>query len=229
MVKSLKPFLMTLLFSLLLAVSGNGYAEDAQSTREATAAGSHESSGDEAGAHEGHDAHALNWIDLSNEETPPLVPMFFNFIIVAFAVYFLLRKGLGAKIRNRRKDLEEALAEANALKKEAEAAMAQARERSERLDDEMARIRAEILEAAKAQAARIESEAAARAERMQGESAALIAQEVAMMAAAIRREAVNEIIAIAEKRIAEKLNSTDHEKLAKEYVNSVMSAVQTGK
>ncbi|MBN2340905.1 MAG: hypothetical protein JXX29_14800 [Deltaproteobacteria bacterium] len=178
---------------------------------------------------EGHDAHAINWVDMSDEHNPPLVPMFFNFLVVVFAVYFILRKGLGAKIRNRKAELEDALKKANALKEEAEEAMAVARERSEALDVEMAKIRTDILDAAKAQAAQIEKDATERAERLKSESAALIAQEVAMLSASIRKEVVEEIVAMAEKRIVEKISAADHEKIAREYLDSVMAAVQDAK
>ena len=219
-----------LLLSVLLSVSvlfftGNATAGDAQKT------GHVEVSGEEGthGAEGEHGESGINWMDLSNKEIPPLIPMFLNFIVVGILVYFLLRKGLGAKIRDRKNELEKALNEANALKAEAEAAMSEVRRRSDQLDSELAKLREDVLQSARAQAAQIEKEAAIRAERMQGESATLIAQEVAMMSARIRREAVEEIVQLAEKRIAEKLTETDHDSLAKEYVSSVMTAVQAGK
>lgn len=186
------------------------------------------SHGDEA-AETGQSAHSLNWIDLSNEETPPLIPMFFNFLVVGVLVYLILRKGLGAKVRNRKLELESALAEANALKKEAEEAMAIAKERSAALDLEMAKIRKDILESAKKQAEQIEQDAQARAQRMQGESTALVAQEVSLMSTQIRKEVVEQIVAMAEKRIVEKITKADHDKIAKEYLDSVMAAVQDAK
>ncbi|MBN2529111.1 MAG: hypothetical protein JXR76_22165 [Deltaproteobacteria bacterium] len=200
----------------ILTFSLPGLANGAASEHGASAAGE-------------HDAQALNWMDLSNTETPPLVPMFFNFIVVAGLVYLLMRKSLSAKIRGRKEDLEKALAAANALKKEAEEALAIARDRNDALDVEMAKIRSEVIAAAKAQAAHIEKEATARAERMRRDAETVISQEVATLAAQIRRDVVEEIVAMAEKKIVEKLSGADHDRLAKEYVSSVMSAVQTGK
>ena len=211
---------------IVFPISKIATAEDS-AVKHATDDGDHDAH--EAG-HDGdaHDAHAINWVDLTNEETPPLVPMFFNFLVVSVLVYFILRKGLGAKIRNRKVELETALAEANALKKEAEEAMAVVRKRSDDLDVELKKMHDEIVAAAKAQAAEIEKCARENAERMQGESSALISQEIEMMAQKVRREAVAEIVAMAEKKMTDKLTATNHDQLAKEYVSAMMSAVQGG-
>jgi F-type H+-transporting ATPase subunit b len=223
MVTALRIFLIVAMLGVMFSL--NGYASD--ESVEQAASSEHVTHGETA--HAGHGSGALNWMNLSHEETPPLIPMFLNFIVVAFLVYFLLRKGLGAKIRNRKTELETALAEANALKQEAEEAMAVVRARSEAMDTELEKIRREILDAAKAQAQQIEKDAQIRADRMRVESEALVAQEISMMATQIRNEVVEEIVALAEKQIVEKLTAADQEKLAKEYVTSVMSTVQSGK
>lgn len=220
-------FLMT---SFSMPVVAEVATEEHAGEGDAHAQSSHgEASHGEASHGEGHGAHGINWIDLSNSETPPLVPMFFNFMVVVFLVYFMLRKGLGSKIRNRRTELESALAEAKALKTEAEEAMAIAKKRSEALEAEMAQIRSDILEAAQAHGIQIEKEAAARAERMDGESTALIAQEISMLSQDIRKEAVEQIVSMAQERIVEKITKADHDKMAKEYLESVMSSVQDAK
>lgn len=223
MVTALRMFLIVAVLGVMFSL--NGYASD--EAAEHAESSEHSSHGE--AAHAGHGSGALNWMNLSHEETPPLIPMFLNFLVVAFLVYFLLRKGLGAKIRNRKTELETALAEANALKQEAEEAMTVVRARSEAMETELEKIRCEILDAAKAQALQIEKDAQTRADRMRVESEALVAQEISMMATQIRNEVVEEIVALAEKQIVEKLTAADQEKLAKEYVTSVMSTVQSGK
>lgn len=220
----LRILILSVTLTTQLCVAGSVLAEGTTATAESAEAGLHADAGEGE-----HGTQQINWLDLQSEETPPLIPMFFNFLVVGALVYFLLRKGLGAKIRDRKNELEKALNEANALKAAAEAAMAEVRRRSETLDADLAQIRADVLESARAQAAQIEKEATIRAERIQGEAATLVAQEVAMMAERIRREAVEEIVAIAEKRITEKLTEADHDSLAKDYVGAVMTAVQAGK
>ena len=85
--------------------------------------------------------HHLNWFDYGNKEAPPLAILIFNFIVLGVLVYFIVRKSLGERFKNRKLVLEEAIAEAAEMKARAEKALADARAKSAALDSEMAKLR----------------------------------------------------------------------------------------
>lgn len=170
---------------------------------------------------EGGGGGHINWWSLSDPHAPPLGWMFINFAGLLFIIYRILRKPIGGGAKERRARLEKEIEEARQLKEEADKALAEARSKIESLDAEMARLRQEILDGGKSEAARITSEATARAERMQADTAALVEQEVARMSQAIREDVVAGIVDRAEAIIREKIRDDDQARLAREYLQSM--------
>ena len=168
-----------------------------------------------------HSSESLNWFDFSNKEAPALGALFINFIVVGYVVYLILRKSIRARFQNRRQVLESEIAEAREMKQRAEQALLAAQEKMKSIDLEMAKIREEILNAGKAENARILSAATASAERMQKDAAAIAEQQIANMAEELRREIVEDISALAEKMISERIDNNDHQRLTEEYVSEI--------
>ncbi len=179
--------------------------------------------------HETHEAHGMNWFDWGNKEDPALGFMFINFAILAVIVYMIMRKPISKMVTTRKGSLETALKEANELREEAQKALRLAKERTDSLDLEMARIREEILNAGKAESQRISEDAERRFKRMDDESAALLEQEVARMSAEIRREVVDEIVSTAQRVITEKIQASDHDRLAEDYMKSMNEITTSAK
>ena len=171
--------------------------------------------------HETHEAHGVNWFDWGNKEDPALGFMFINFAILAVIVYMIMRKPISKMVTTRRESLEAALREADELREEARKALRLAKERTDTLDLEMARIREDILNAGLAESQRINEDAERRLKRMEDESAALLEQEVAGMSAEIRREVVDAIVSTAQRVITEKIQASDHDRLAEDYMKSM--------
>ena len=171
--------------------------------------------------HETHEAHGLNWFEWSNKEDPALGFMIINFVLLAAIVYMIMRKPISGMVKARREGLEAALKEAGELREEAQEALRSAKERTDAVDLEMARIREDILDAGLAEARRINEDAERRLERMESESAALLEQEVASMSAEIRREVVDAITTSAQRIISEKIQDSDHDRLADDYMRSM--------
>jgi F0F1-type ATP synthase membrane subunit b/b' len=175
----------------------------------------------DAAAGEAHGIDAVNWIDFGDPHTPPLVPMFVNFALLLVVVYFILRGPIGGGAKERRVRLEQEIEAARVVKEEAEKALKEARAKVEALDQEMAKLRKEILDGGQAEAARITEEASRRAERLQADTAALVEQEVARMSQAIREEVVSGVVDRAEAIIREKIRDDDQARLAREYLQSM--------
>ncbi len=171
--------------------------------------------------HGTHEAHGMNWFEWSNEEAPALGFMIINFALLLAIVFMIVRKPISKMVTARREGLEAALKEANELREEAQKALRSATERMDTLDLEMARIREDILNAGLAETRRITEDAERRLKRMEDESAALLEQETARMSAEIRREVVDAIVSTAQRVISEKIQDSDHDRLAEDYMRSM--------
>jgi F-type H+-transporting ATPase subunit b len=180
--------------------------------------------GEAAGHGAGHES-GINWFGFSGEETRPALGfMFINFAIVAVAVFIILKGPIGRRVKTRREALVKALDEANAMKAEAERALAEARGKMEMLEVEMARIREDLLSGGRSEAARINADAERRAARMHEDAKAAVQQEIARLSQEIREEMVHSVITAAERAVAEKINAADHLRLAAEYVDNLRGA-----
>lgn len=217
--------LLRLTFGLVLAcaVCGAGTAS-ARSGTTSPAEAEPSAAPEESASHEGQaGAHGdLNWFGFSEGETRPALGfMFINFVIVGIAVFIILKGPIRRRVTTRREALVKALDEANAMKAEAERALAEARAKMDALEAEMARIRDDLLAGGRAEAARIGAEADKRAARMHEDASAAVQQEIARMSQEIREEMVHAVIAAAERVITEKISPADHQRLSAEYIDSI--------
>ncbi len=165
--------------------------------------------------------HGLNLYDFSREGAPPLVALVFNFICLVILLYFILRKGLSARFKNRKEALVTALKEAEDMKARAEKALKDARAKMGALDREMAKLRGEIVDAGKSESTHLLDQAQKQAERMRSDAKTMVEQEIARMADDIRKEVVDEIIKMAEQRVQEKVENTDHNRIVGEYLQGM--------
>ncbi len=165
--------------------------------------------------------HGLNLFDFSREGAPPLVALVFNFACLILLLYFILRKGLNARFKNRKEALETALKEAEEMKASAEKALADARAKINALDREMSKLRGEIIDTGKSESTHILEQAEKQSERMRNDAKAMVEQEIARMAHGIRQDVVEEIIKMAEQRVQEKVESTDHSRIIGDYLQGI--------
>ncbi|MCP4676310.1 MAG: ATP synthase F0 subunit B [Deltaproteobacteria bacterium] len=191
--------------------------------------GSEEAAEDGHGAHEdaGHGGHTLNWFDLTNKKKPAVVALLFNFALLVIIVYFMLRKSLAKRFKDRKVTLETALKEAEELKAKAEKALTEARAKMNAIDSEMAKVRKDILEAGEAESTRIVEEADARAKRMQADAKMMVEQEIARISQEIREQVSEEIITRAEQLVREKIERADHDRLSRDYLNGLKESSQS--
>lgn len=166
--------------------------------------------------------HSLNWFDFTNDGAPPIVALVFNFACLIVILYFILRNGLSARFKNRKEDLEGALAEAAKMKEEAEKAIAEARGKIDAIDLEMARLREEILGIGKAESERIIKDAQESAARIRSDAQAMVQQEISRVVHELREEVVGEIILLARERIQANIQAADQEQRADNYMAEMM-------
>lgn len=184
------------------------------------AAGAHGEAGHDSGHGEAHGGHGeLHLKDvLTNIE---FIGSVVNFAVLLGILIYFGRKPLGAFLVARRKEVEEGLAEAARVKKEAEAKYKEYSERLEKLDEEIKRMTDAIAEAAQKDKQRIIEEAEARAQRLRQDTERLIDQQMKQLQADVMHEVVDSSVKAAESVLRDKLNAEDQQRLARDYATAL--------
>lgn len=180
---------------------------------------------DAHGEVEGHGHHGhvtLSGIFADGKFLASLVSFF---LLVFLGVYFLrakIRAGLSA----RKREIEEAVAEANRVRAEAEAKKAELEERLAKLDDELATVRAELQKAAETERDRIVQEAEAKAALLRKDTKFQIEQRMKQLREDLTRETVVAAVRAAEKVLADKTTAADQQRLADAYLAELAKVAQ---
>lgn len=177
---------------------------------------------------EAHHPEAINWVQFGGTRTdehgavkpnpPPFIATVINFLIMVGIVYWAIRRKVNPALADRRAAIEAEINEAKRLQAEAEALHKEYTERLAKMEAELAALREEFIKAGQAEYDRIIAEARARAERMQREGESMIQQEVQQLRSDLMREAVEAAIASAEQTIKTAMDTSDHHRLADEFV-----------
>lgn len=157
--------------------------------------------------------------------------MGFGFSIVNFAIWLaiivvILRKPLVAFLSNRRTVVVEGLEESARLKEAAEAKYAEYSERLAHLDEELAKLRKEMIQAGEAERDRIIAEAESRAARMRKDAQFLIDQQMKQLRVDLTREAIEAAVAAAEEMLRKETAGGDHTRLADDYLKRLAQEVR---
>ncbi|HJL18126.1 MAG TPA: ATP synthase F0 subunit B, partial [Sandaracinaceae bacterium LLY-WYZ-13_1] len=149
-----------------------------------------------------------------------------NFLVWLAIVVLLLRKPLTEFLRSRRLAVEEGLVEAQRLEEEAQAKYDDYSERLERLDEELEKLRQEMIQAGESERDRIIAEAESRAARMRRDAQFIIDQQLKQMRSDLTREAIEAAISAAERVLTEQTSSADQQKLAEAYLERLEEEVR---
>lgn len=152
-----------------------------------------------------------------------------NFTLLLIVLTFLFKKPLGAFLKDRSKQVEEGLAEAARIKAAAEAKHKEYSDRLEKLDSELASIRADMVKAGEVEKDRIVAEAEKKAARVRRETEFLIEQQMKQLREDLTNEAVEAAISTAEAVLRESTTAADQQKLADTYLERVAVVVKEGR
>jgi len=188
----------------------------------------------EPAAHEGHAAEAAHEGHAGGHHVPTLEEIIrsgdfkgsvwnFALLVTILVVY------AGPRIRNglveRRRNVEEALAEAARMHEEAAAKKKEYTERLAKLEGELESIRHEMVKAGEAERDRILAEAEKRASRLRKDASFRVEQRLKELEAILTREAVAAAITAAEDVLKEKTSGADQQRLADTYLTRLGEAV----
>jgi F-type H+-transporting ATPase subunit b len=141
-----------------------------------------------------------------------------NFCLLIGIFVLLGRKPLRGFLSNRKRTMEEGLAEAQRMTAEAEAKYDEYSKRLEQLDREIDQIRAEMVRAGEAERDRIVAEAEAKGARMRRDADFLIQQQMKQLKVDLTREAVRAAVEAAEELLRGKTAPDDQQRLARAYL-----------
>ena len=138
----------------------------------------------------------------------------------------MIRKQGNPTLAARREEVEKELAEAQRLRAEAEARRQQTASRLERLDEEMAQIRSDMIKAGEAERDRIVAQAEEKAARMRKDASFLIEQQMKQLRRELTQEAASAAVAAAQELLVAQTTETDQEKLAEGYLSRLEDMVE---
>lgn len=186
---------------------------------------------DEAGAQElleEAERHAPSHggqLHLSDLDGLNLLGTFFNFAILLLILGWAVKKQGNPALAARRAEVEKELAEAQRLRAEAEARQAETAARLEKLDEEMAQIRADMVKAGEAERDRIVAQAEEKAARMRKDASFRIDQQLKQLRNELTTEAASAAVIAAQELLREKTTDADQESLAEAYLSRLDEVV----
>lgn len=152
----------------------------------------------------------------------------FNFLGLVTILVVFGRKPLQTYLEARRQTVEEGIVEAGKLKAAAEAKHREYSGRIAQIDEELSKLRTDILAAARSEKDRIIQDAEERSKRLRAETDELIAQQIQQLQATVTREVVTAAVAAAEKMLQAGLKADDQQRLAHDYVQQVANLSRGG-
>jgi F-type H+-transporting ATPase subunit b len=152
---------------------------------------------------------------------PPFLANLLNAAILFSIILLAGKKPIAAGLRSRKERIVQGMEEAGRMKAEAAMRLAGYEEKLERLGQEIERIHREMREGAEADRVRILAEAKDRRERMERDARLMIEQELKAAQQELVRQTVAVAMVAAQGLIAKELGSADHDRLAREYLDTL--------
>lgn len=151
----------------------------------------------------------------------PFLANIINFGVVLFILVSKAGPLVSKGLIDRRDDLQRDIEAAAKAKAEAKARYEEQKERLSRIEEEVARIRADYTEQGKHDIERIERESKERHERFVRESRTLIEQEGRALHQRMFQETVAAVTTSAEETLTRQVSANDQERLANEYLSQL--------
>ena len=145
-----------------------------------------------------------------------------NFLVLAIALVFLLRKPLKQALNNRISGIQNQLDELEEKKKAAEAKLVEYDEKLASLDKEAENIVAEYIRQGEEAKVRILKEAEAASEKLEAQAKRNIQSEFKQAKEKLHRDVLEKALVKAENLIKEKITGKDQESLVDDYLKKVV-------
>jgi F-type H+-transporting ATPase subunit b len=146
-----------------------------------------------------------------------------NFVVLAGALFFVLRKPVSKALSSRIKDIQEQLESLEAQRAEAEKQLAQYNEKLSQIESEAAKIVDAYIKQGNAAKAKILKEAEQTAEKLRAQARRNIEHEFDKAKQKLQQEVVESSLQMAEESLKKEITAQDQDKLIDEYINKVVA------
>lgn len=176
----------------------------------------------------GHDGGIVFFNDpFAGEEKTGILWLLINFAALMFVLNKLLFQPLIRKTAAKHDDIKASLEKANAAHAEAESIISEYRGRMEKLDDEIAELKADAQKRADADRKKIIEAAQAEAQRIKDAAKAAAERDAESRRKALENEILDRALERAEAAIRKSIGSADQRRMVDDYVGS-LSGVKLG-
>lgn len=149
-----------------------------------------------------------------------------NFLVLVALLAWVIRKKANPALAARRAEVEKELAEAQRLRADAERRHRETATRLEKLDQEMAQIRHEMVKAGEAERDRIVAQAEEKAARMRRDTSFLIEQQIKQLRKELTQQAANAAVLAAQALLQKETTSADQDQLAEAYLTRLEEVLE---
>ena len=146
-----------------------------------------------------------------------------NFVVLAAALVFVLRKPISQALNSRIKGIKEQLESLETQRAEAEKQLAQYNEKLSQLESEAAKIVDAYIKQGNEAKAKILKEAEQTAEKLQAQARRNIEHEFDKAKQKLQQEVVESSLQKAEERLKKEITAQDQDKLIDEYIDKVVA------
>lgn len=144
-----------------------------------------------------------------------------NLLLLLVVLFLAARKPVTAYLSDRRRGITRDMESAKQLLDDAEARLAEWSARADRLEDEVAEIKATARKAAEREREAMLEEARATAERIRRSATGAVDRELRMARAELQREAAELAVDMAGRRLRDEITDRDRQRLFDEFVQRV--------
>ena len=176
--------------------------------------------GAELGAQAAHEAEAEAF------NRSELLASIVNFLLWLAIVVYLARKPLAAFLTGRRLAVEEGLIEAGQLRDAAEAKYEDYAQHLAHLDEELEKLRGDMIHAGETERDRIIAEAETRAARMRRDDEFVIDQQMKQLRTDLTREAIEAAVTAAQTPLEKQIQAGDQTRLAEAYLGDLAGSIE---
>jgi F-type H+-transporting ATPase subunit b len=214
--------------SLALALLLTGAAAHARADEHHAAKEAEHEAGDAGhGEHHEHEPLTLQSV-LTGAESMQFWGAVVNFTLLCLLIRRMSKAPLQNFLTGRRAGIERGIAEANEVKRAAEAAFSMYTERMRSLDSELTKLKKDVADAAERDRVRIVAEANETVARLKSETETLIVRQAEQLETQIRREVVTAAAAAAEKAVRELTTPEDQVRLANAFMRELTKVAEIG-
>lgn len=146
-----------------------------------------------------------------------------NFVVLAAALIFLLRKPVKQALGDRIQGIKDQLSELEAKKKAAEEELARYNQKFQQLDQEAEKLIAQYIQQGEEARTRIIQEAENAAEKLQEQARRNIEHEFNKAKQSLQDQVLERALTKAEELIKKKISDDDQERLVDEYLGKVVA------